>query len=136
VPDVDTEPTATNEIIKTNKDLKNEYDTFLDSQTNQPKNTPEQNLLLSETDWKLIIAADCIFDKSHSVMVPCCVKQYLSKDPQARFHVMLPHRTRFTEEVGLFEENMKTDFILEHSHYVEKHTLTFRYYIYKLVDNK
>lgn len=99
-------------------------------------NTPEDEELLKTTNWKLVIAADCIFDTSHSEMVPRVAKNYLSQDKDARFHVLLPHRLKFKREIELFETNMvRFGWELEYSHWVEKHTLTFRYYIYKIQYN-
>ncbi|KAJ3322779.1 hypothetical protein HDV06_002640 [Boothiomyces sp. JEL0866] len=92
----------------------------------------QEDPVFRNTDWKIIIAADCIFDMMHSELVPKVSKHYLSKDPCARFHVLLPHRIKFRKEIQQFQENMISEgWILEYDEWIEKHTLTFRYYIYK-----
>jgi predicted nicotinamide N-methyase len=88
---------------------------------------------LTKTIWPIIIAADCIFDFSHSELVPKVSKHYLSKDPAARFHVLLPHRILFQKEIEAFEINMiKEGWILEYNHWLHKVALTYRYYVYAL----
>lgn len=91
----------------------------------------KQDPLITNTIWDKIIAADCIFDLFHAKVIPLVSKHYLSK--QGRFHVLLPHRLQFKKEISTFEENMERNgWILEYSHWIHKHSLTFRYYIYKL----
>ncbi|KAH6571260.1 hypothetical protein BASA61_010212 [Batrachochytrium salamandrivorans] len=93
----------------------------------------QEDPILRETDFKLVIAADCVFDLMHSDMVPVVAKRYLSKHIDARFHVVLPHREKFRMELAAFEANMiTTGWVLEFSEWIEKSTINFRYYIYKL----
>jgi predicted nicotinamide N-methyase len=81
--------------------------------------------------FELVLAADCIFDLSHSELVPKIAKHYLS--PTGVFHLILPHRIKFKKEIEAFEKNMILEgFVLEYSHWIEKHALDFRYYIYKI----
>ncbi len=87
--------------------------------------------ILKRIEWKMIIAADCIFDLMHSRLVPKVAKFYLSSDPSSRFHVLLPHRQKFRKEIQSFEANMTNEgWILEYSEWIEKQTITFRYYIF------
>ncbi|KAI8925281.1 hypothetical protein BC831DRAFT_461746 [Entophlyctis helioformis] len=89
--------------------------------------------ILTSTDFRLVIAADCIFDMMHSELVPKVAKKYISRHPSARFHVLLPHRTKFREELKTFEANMPLEgWILEDSRWIEKDTINFRYYVFKL----
>jgi predicted nicotinamide N-methyase len=89
--------------------------------------------ILRNTTWNIIIAADCIYDLFHAAILPIAAKHYLSKeDPMARFHVLLPHRLQFKEAIDEFEKNMPLNgWVLEHSHWIRKHALTFRYYIFR-----
>lgn len=92
----------------------------------------EKHAALTMADWKTIIAADCVFDLMHSALVPKVAKQYLSNDIDARFHVVLPHRLQFKQEVAKFEENMvKEGWILEKELVIEQHAHTSKYYIYR-----
>ena len=92
----------------------------------------KENALLNHS-WKTIIAADCVFDLSHSRLVPKVAKHYLSKALESRFYVLLPHRLQFRKEILGFEENMaKEGWIMEYNQWIEKHSLTLRYYIFKL----
>ena len=84
-------------------------------------------------EWRTIIAADCVFDMSHSELVPRVAKHYLSKHPDARFYCLLPHRLQFKKEISSFESNMAAEgWIMEHNQWIEKHSLTLRYYIFRL----
>ena len=98
--------------------------------------TEPLDTILTDTRFDLVIAADCIFDHSHSLMVPKIAKEFVSKSRSpgdARFHVILPHRVRFRSEIEAFEENMpKEGWILEHSEWFEKATINFRYYVFSL----
>eukprot|EP00842_Homolaphlyctis_polyrhiza_P006218 jgi/Hompol1/6598/HPOL_001395-RA len=92
-----------------------------------------QDPILLNTDFQLVIAADCIFDILHSRMVPKVAKRYLSRHPDARFHVVLPHREKFRRELAEFEKNMPAEgWILESREWIEKSTINFCYYIFKL----
>ncbi|KAJ3301146.1 hypothetical protein HDV03_001317 [Kappamyces sp. JEL0829] len=99
----------------------------------QPLQLDREEPILRETDWKHIIAADCIFDLMHSRLVPKVAKHYLSRDPSARFYCLLPHRLQFQREITTFEANMEREgWIMEHDHWIHKMTLTFRYYVFRL----
>nr|KAJ3418530.1 hypothetical protein HK105_008199 [Polyrhizophydium stewartii] len=89
--------------------------------------------VLTSSDFRIIIAADCIFDRMHSKLVPKVAKRYLSKHPDARFYVLLPHREKFKAELKAFEENMPAEgWELVFSQWIEKSTINFRYYIWRL----
>ncbi|KAJ8324744.1 hypothetical protein O5D80_006982 [Batrachochytrium dendrobatidis] len=92
-----------------------------------------ENPILTNTDFRLVIAADCIFDIMHSILVPKVAKRYLSKHIDARLLILIPHREKFKAEIAAFEENMLAEaWILEFSKWIEKSTINFKYYIYKL----
>ncbi|KAI8894098.1 putative methyltransferase-domain-containing protein [Globomyces pollinis-pini] len=93
----------------------------------------EEDIILRNTNWKMIIAADCVYDPSHARLVPKVAKHYLSKDSDARFHICVTHRLQFMSEVEQFEKNMINEgWILEEFRWTQKHALKMRYCIYKL----
>jgi predicted nicotinamide N-methyase len=88
---------------------------------------------LAATNFNLLLAADCIFDFSHSEMVPKVAKVYLSKEKDARFHVVITYRIKFQKEVALFELNMiKEGWKIEKTRLIERDTIDFRYTVYHL----
>ncbi|KAI8906887.1 putative methyltransferase-domain-containing protein [Gorgonomyces haynaldii] len=92
----------------------------------------QQDPSLKETEFDLVIAADCIFDFEHSRLVPKVSMHYLSKKTEARFHVVITYRLKFKLEVAQFEENMlKEGWTIEKTRYIERHAIAFRYSVYK-----
>jgi predicted nicotinamide N-methyase len=65
---------------------------------------------LPENSFDYIVAADCIFDESHSLLVPKVIDRYLSRtpsDPKSGMAIVLvPHRPHYKNEVALFQQEM------------------------------
>lgn len=116
--------------------------------TNVVANNLEDKVKVQNLDWReclspefqelkeefsMVIAADCIFDFEHSKLVPKVAKKFISKAPDARFHAVITYRIKFKMEVAAFEENMLLEgWEIESSKLIERHTIDFRYTIYKL----
>jgi predicted nicotinamide N-methyase len=90
---------------------------------------------IKSTCFDIIIAADCIYDMEHSVLVPKVAKMYLGS-PDGRFHVLLPCRSRFQKEQELFDIHMvKEGWDIQETELIVKHTINFRYTVYKHPQN-
>lgn len=83
------------------------------------------------TDFDIIIAADVVFDYSHSKLVPKVAKLYCQNG--AKFHVITPYRLKFAGEIQEFEKNMiEEGFFIENTRLIERDTIDFRYSVYYL----
>lgn len=94
-------------------------------------NEPTVDLELGSIDFKIILAADCVFDVKHCTLLPKVAKKYISKSKDARFHVIVACRLQFAVEVKHFFETMLSDgWILESEELIQRNTIDFRYHIY------
>ena len=84
--------------------------------------------LLDSTQWDVVLAADCIYTLEHSRLVPLVVAKYLSGTD---FHVVLPMRFQFRNEIAEFELNMQNEWNVVHTTSVEKDDLVYKYYRYQ-----
>jgi predicted nicotinamide N-methyase len=86
-----------------------------------------------ETDFPILIAADVVFDYSHSEWIPKAAKTYISKSIGARFHIVTPYRLGFRDEVLMFEQIMlESGWKIENSRLIERYDVIFRYTVYSL----
>jgi predicted nicotinamide N-methyase len=82
--------------------------------------------MISQSQWDIIVAADCIYSLEHAALVPKVVKRYLAKG--GSFHCLIPHRTEFQKEFQQFEMNMNLQFKLLDIRRFEDSNIKYCYY--------
>lgn len=92
----------------------------------------EEDPILSDTEFEIIIAADCVYEMFNANAIPIVAKHYRSKSEDARFHLVVPLRFNMETEIRTFEKCMiEHGWVLRESYEIEKTSLNFRYYCYR-----